>query len=118
MPYKNKSDQAAASQKHYEANKDKIKLRSKIRNISQRQKNRDYVRKAKEFSGCVDCGESNFIVLDFDHVSGNKIMCVSNMINKAYSLKAIQMEIDKCEVRWSNCHRIVTQKRFQETKNA
>ena len=43
-------------------------------------------------------------------------MCVSDMINKAYCVEAIQKEIDKCEVRCANCHRIVTYERREEAK--
>ena len=40
MAYKNKEDQAAASKRYYEANKDKVKSRTLIRNKKQNYKNR------------------------------------------------------------------------------
>jgi predicted HNH restriction endonuclease len=43
---------------------------------------------------------------------------VSDMANQSYSFKTIQEEIDKCEVRCANCHRIVTHERRQEEKES
>lgn len=54
---------------------------------------------------CVDCGESDPIVLEFDHVRDSKIKAVSILVKGRYSLEAIQNEIDKCEVRCANCHK-------------
>lgn len=52
---------------------------------------------------CVDCGESNPIVLEFDHCKGQKDFTICDGIH--HSLKRIQNEIKKCEVRCANCHR-------------
>jgi len=117
MAYKDPKDQAAASKRHYEANKEKIIKRSRKRNIRQRDKNRLYVESIKKQSGCVDCGESNHLVLDFDHIEDNKYKCISNMVYESYSIKSIQKEIDKCEVRCSNCHRIITHNRRNNNSN-
>jgi hypothetical protein len=59
---------------------------------------------------CVDCGESNPVVLEFDHVRGRKRMAVANMARQGYSIGAIEEEIAKCQVRCANCHRIKTHK--------
>ena len=117
MAYKDPKDQAAASKRHYEANKEKIVKRSKKRNIKQRNKNRIYVENIKKESSCIDCGESNHLVLDFDHIEDNKYKCISNMVYESYSIKSIQKEIDKCEGRCSNCHRIVTYNRRNNNSN-
>lgn len=55
---------------------------------------------------CVDCGEEDIRVLDFDHVRGEKYMDITNM--RCLNLEKIQEEIDKCEVRCGNCHMIKT----------
>ena len=57
---------------------------------------------------CVDCGESNPIVLEFDHVRGKKYKAVSELMSWDYSLKTLKDEIAKCDVRCANCHRIKT----------
>ena len=114
MAYKNKKDQAAASKRHYEANKEKIKARTRVRNKSQKKKNKNFVRWVKSRSCCVDRGGGRTINIDFDHVVGEKIMNISDMSRTSYSREKIMEEMDKCEVRCSNCHRIATAKRRQQ----
>ena len=53
---------------------------------------------------CVDCGETDLIVLEFDHLRDKKL-AVSAMYNQGYSWTAVSKEISKCEVRCANCHR-------------
>lgn len=53
---------------------------------------------------CVDCGESDILVLEFDHV-GEKRANVSTMVHGSRSWKDIRAEIEKCDVRCANCHR-------------
>lgn len=118
MAYKNKEDQAAASKRYYEANKSKVKQRSKKRNRKQRNANKAYVDKIKVESSCVDCGEGNPLVLDFDHVKGEKVGDISSMVYQSYCVESIQKEIDKCEVRCSNCHRVATHNRRIKKQNA
>lgn len=65
---------------------------------------------------CVDCGEADIIVLEFDHVTDDKRASVSNL--KKSSLKAVKEEIEKCQVRCANCHRRKTARQFGWTKQA
>jgi hypothetical protein len=56
-----------------------------------------------------ECGESDPIVLTFDHNDGaDKVDAVSNMVNKmvvdGHSWHNILAEIKKCKVRCFNCH--------------
>jgi hypothetical protein len=53
---------------------------------------------------CVDCGEADPVVLDFDHVRGEKSENLVRLI-AAHGRKKILDEIEKCEVRCANCHR-------------
>jgi len=54
---------------------------------------------------CLDCGKRYpHYIMDFDHVSGQKISSVSSMI-KWGSWDEILEEINKCELVCSNCHR-------------
>lgn len=59
---------------------------------------------------CVDCGESNPLVLDFDHRDRTtKLNNVSTMIHsKRVNWSSVMTEIEKCDVRCANCHRIKT----------
>lgn len=60
---------------------------------------------------CVDCGNDNPVVLQFDHVRGKKVAGISTMIGR-YSTNNILAEIAKCEVRCANCHTKKTAKDF------
>lgn len=62
-------------------------------------------------AGCVDCGyKDHSVALEFDHIPGRgkKLFAVS----VARSIEAAIMEIEKCEVRCANCHRVKTQERI------
>ena len=55
---------------------------------------------------CVNCGESDPIVLDFDHLNReDKFKTISRMLSGHYGWKAIEKEISKCQVLCANCHR-------------
>ena len=56
---------------------------------------------------CVDCGEEDPIVLEFDHVRGRKRASVSALIRGACWERVLD-EIRKCLVRCANCHRRIT----------
>jgi hypothetical protein len=60
---------------------------------------------------CVDCGESDTIVLEFDHVIGEKKYNIADVIRSGRNWQSIIEEIEKCEVRCANCHRRATAKR-------
>lgn len=70
-----------------------------------RVRNKEFVQNFLKTHPCVDCGETDIIVLEFDHVRGVKLDSISGMVRDARSLKAISDEIAKCEVRCANCHR-------------
>lgn len=53
---------------------------------------------------CVDCGETDVRILEFDHVRGTKKKEVMGLIYR-YSFKTVLKEIEKCDVRCANCHR-------------
>lgn len=100
----------------YHKNKHRIRA-SKARNEAK------YINKKKKIiidylkiNPCVDCGEVDIIVLDFDHVDRDtKSDNVSNMIQRS-SISTLIDEIKKCEVRCANCHRRKTAKQFNTYK--
>lgn len=67
-------------------------------NLSNKQFLWDYLKN----NPCVDCGESDPVVLEFDHLRDKK-HGVASM--KTLSRKTILIEIEKCQVRCVNCHR-------------
>jgi hypothetical protein len=68
----------------------------------------DYLRR----NPCVDCGERDLLVLEFDHRDpATKRMPISSML-EGYGWPQIEAEIDKCDVRCANCHRRRTAHQF------
>lgn len=67
---------------------------------------------------CVDCGETDPVVLECDHVRGVKSHEVSVMVSHRFTWAAIEEEIAKCDVRCANDHRRRTarQRGFYERK--
>jgi hypothetical protein len=53
---------------------------------------------------CVDCGEADPVVLDFDHV-GQKRAGVVQLAHREHAITSLEREIAECEVRCATCHR-------------
>lgn len=88
------------------AYKKKVTERNKIKAKIVRQFVFDYLK----VHPCV-CGESDPIVLEFDHLE-NKEIEISKMVRDKRRIEEIQKEIDKCQVLCANCHRRKTAKDF------
>ena len=80
-----------------------------IGNVYERKKKS--IQKAREFvwdyltaHPCVECGETDPVVLEFDHLYG-KDKDIATLAGQGYSIKAIKKEIAKCQVLCANCHR-------------
>jgi hypothetical protein len=55
---------------------------------------------------CVDCGENDIRVLEFDHRDpGQKHGGISRMVADRCGVDKIKAEVEKCDVRCANCHR-------------
>jgi hypothetical protein len=110
MPYNTKEKQAAAARKYYLENKEKMKRTARLFTKAARLRNKEFIREYKKKHPCVDCGETDFRVLQFDHVNGEKENAVANLSRKA-SLAKVKEEIVKCEIRCANCH---TRRHYRE----
>ncbi len=104
--------QRAFCKAHYAANKVE---HNRHRYINQRRyyhRNREFIADYLLSHPCVDCAEADPVVLEFDHVKGEKEFDISSMVLRAYAIHRIQAELLKCEVRCANCHRRKTAKQF------
>ena len=100
------------SKEHYYKNVAAYMTRARKRAVTDRQRNRAFVLEYLSRHPCIDCGESDPIVLEFDHRDlGAKLNEVSRLVY-TNTLKAVQAEIEKCDVRCGNCHRIRTTSQF------
>jgi hypothetical protein len=68
-------------------------------------------------SGCVDCGERDLCVLEFDHV-GTKRAAVMKLAWNGSRLEDVRREIAECQVRCGNCHRRCTAERGGHYRHA
>ncbi len=95
VPYKNKENLYRAQKRH------RVMVRKRVFEFL-------------SLKSCVDCGENDPIVLDFDHKKfNNKFKTVSNMLSGHYSWESVKKEINKCDVRCANCHRRKTYNQFE-----
>lgn len=70
---------------------------------------RDQYYEIKKGLKCAECGNSDYRVLEFDHIDrSTKEFCIGAGMKMGYSLDRIQKEIEKCQVLCANCHRIKT----------
>lgn len=95
---------AAYKRKHYEAHRDRYIANAAMRTQRVTEARTrflvDYLRRHP----CVDCGETDVLVLEFDHLA-DKLFNISAAIRGYRSMEALLEEIQKCEVVCANCHR-------------
>lgn len=66
---------------------------------------------------CVDCGERDPLVLEFDHIDpATKLHDVNQLTVRGFAWSTVLMELEKCEVRCANCHRRRTAAQFNWPK--
>lgn len=90
-------------QDHYHRNRNR--LITEVAARKREMKLRNMIQIVEHFTEhpCVDCGERDSLVLQFDHIRGMKAANVSTMIHLA-DWSRIAAEIAKCVVRCANCH--------------
>lgn len=84
-----------------------VSLRQKKSSISRNKDTRQFVFEYLKKNPCVDCGETNVLALEFDHVHSKKFN-IGNALNSNTAMALLKKEIKKCVVRCSSCHRIKT----------
>lgn len=97
---------SAYGKEHYRKNVDYYKANARRRQRAIVTGNKEWLLEYLLNHPCVDFGESDPIVLEFDHRDGaTKIAAVSSLARSGYSLSAVQNEVAQCDVRCANCHR-------------
>lgn len=105
---KREYNRAIYAKKSPEAKKDRA-VQMKLRYQELRKKLWDY----KCTQLCARCGESDPVVLEFDHLDqANKDSEICNMVKNGRSWDSILKEIAKCQVLCANCHRRKTHKQL------
>jgi hypothetical protein len=95
---------AAYGREYYRKHRDAQKTRL-LRNVTvTRSENRRRIIEYLATHPCVDCGETDIVVLEFDHLN-DKVADVSAYASSGRTWSRIRAEIDKCQVRCANCHR-------------
>lgn len=100
--------QALCTRAHYAANKPSYLARNEARRQVVREGLLAYLLEHP----CVDCGEADPVVLQFDHVRGAKVKSLGVVAVSGWSWVRVLSEIAKCEVRCANCHTRKTSKQF------
>ena len=100
---------AGYKREHYSANRDRyiaLAVRRKAALVAERTK---LLVEFLRLHPCVDCGETDPIVLEFDHLA-DKIFAISVGLRDR-PWQDVLDEIDKCDVVCANCHRRRTARR-------
>ena len=105
-----KECQSAQRADWYQRNKEEHKKTAKKNKHVAKKVAREYIWNYLSDHPCIDCGNSDPHVLEFDHIRGKKKKTISQLAGEGYSIKAIDKELAKCVVRCANCHRIKTAK--------
>lgn len=98
-----KTCHAAYSKIHYSANLPKYKAKARIHGAANKAANRTLILDFLLTHPCVDCGESDIRVLQFDH-RDRKLKRASPGCLLNHSRRVLLLEIAKCDSRCANCH--------------
>ena len=97
---------------HYLANISTYKERAKLWRDERRAEIYTWLAAYLHAHPCVDCGETDPIVLQFDHVRGEKIKDMSLLMRDKASIDVLEAEAAKCDIRCANCHLRRTARQF------
>jgi hypothetical protein len=100
---------AAYKQRHYAANRARYVEQARRRKLEQALARTGYLLEYFEDHPCVDCGETDAVVLEFDHLRDKRFNIGAALPYRNW--KSILEEIAKCEVVCANCHRRRTAQR-------
>lgn len=96
---------------HYQANREKYLAKIKVKKQEQKNRLKEFLWNYKLAHPCVRCGESDPIVLEFDHLE-DKQLNIARVGSQGWSIEKLEEEISKCQVLCANCHRKKTAAQF------
>lgn len=96
--------QQEAKRRYYERNKETVKSKARNHSRVMRAKVKTWLHDYLKEHPCVDCGATDPIILEFDHIR-DKEFNVGEANTLGITLKRVMAEVAKCEVRCANCHR-------------
>jgi hypothetical protein len=94
---------AAYKREHYVRHKDRYVAQAVRRNKALAEQRADYLVEFFSERSCVDCGEGDPLVLEFDHLGNKKFDIARGLRGRTW--QAVLDEIAKCDVVCANCHR-------------
>lgn len=99
--------------KWYEENSELQKSRSKASKKYWFKIYRDRIVDYLKHHPCIDCGNDDIEVLEFDHrIPEDKKFNLGECLRSGYGWTIIEKEIAKCDVRCANCHRKKTRRQL------
>lgn len=107
---------AAYRRAHYLANKPDYVRRAMAESRGRRRQNRREIYVYLQSHPCIDCGESDVLVLEFDHRDRAAKWRAIGLLAMTRRWARVLTEIQKCDVRCVNCHRRSTARQFQWAK--
>ena len=85
----------------------------KITDLKNKKRNNQFLWDYKKEHPCVDCGEKDPLVLEFDHKKlKTKKRNLADFRRFGCSIESLLKEINKCDIRCANCHRRRTAKQL------
>src|SRR2546425_3638883 len=96
--------------RYYSEHRETARARLRANFLAARAENKRQLIEYLQAHPCIDCGETNIIVLEFDHVR-DKRDNIATLMSSSRTWPRILAEVQKCEVRCANCHRLKTAQR-------
>jgi hypothetical protein len=101
---------------HYQRNRDKYIAKAKRRRPRERDTYWAWLMTYLQLHPCVDCGETDPVVLTFDHRDNTeKVDTIGRLLSRS-GWTPFLAEVAKCDVRCANCHRVRTAEQFNWSK--
>jgi hypothetical protein len=108
----------AWNRKHYERNRATYLANARRNSARYYAESADRIIAYLRDHPCVDCGETDPLVLEFDHRDRSEKRQAVSVMLKNFGWAEIEREIAKCDVRCANCHRRRTSHQFGYRKVA